>query len=373
MANIFQQAQAFIPGVQQIFQNVGYNRQQGGQSSGFVPRALGGSGMVAPNFGVAKAYASDGGGTSPSPTGSGGGAGGGGGTNTTTTNRPTGNPTGQIQAPTQNNGGSQQYSEPDLYGQIGSVFDDLLGSFGGQQADLEGKLRSSADTQKAGINEQLGYGVQALNQSREGVKTGQANTLADLAQSMRDSARNVGSYIGGRGAGNSSAADAASFALQKVFGKERAGVQRQASQQMADIDTQENTLKAKASEMMSGVDTWFNSQMADLSNQFNALRNNIGTMKGNMRAQAVQTLYDRANQIQSERENYARAIQENAMSRLQSLSDLRLELSNSANFDPQAMVYNEYGFNPAQSGATDVMDMFNPMAMAKKKQQELTY
>lgn len=51
MANLLQQARNFIPGVQQIFQNAGYNSQQRQQpvAAGVIPRAVGGTGLVAPN------------------------------------------------------------------------------------------------------------------------------------------------------------------------------------------------------------------------------------------------------------------------------------------------------------------------------------
>lgn len=258
---------------------------------------------------------------------------------------------------------------PDLYNEIGSVFDDLLGSFGGQQTDAESRIRSASDIQKQGINEQLGYGIDNLNQSRQNVKTEQANTLADLAQNFRDQARNIGNYIGSKGAGYSSGSDAASFALQKLFGKERAGVQRQAMQQLGDIDTQENTLKAKASEMLNGVETWANSQMADIASQFNQLRNSIGQMKGNLRAQAIETLYNRASEIQTMRQNYALAIQQQAQERLANLNNLKLELSGYGNFNPQDIVYSEYGFNPG-SYVPENVDYFNPLALARSKKDE---
>lgn len=50
MASLADQLRNLIPGVQQIFQNAGYNQQQGNRSviSGLIPRALGGTGLVAP-------------------------------------------------------------------------------------------------------------------------------------------------------------------------------------------------------------------------------------------------------------------------------------------------------------------------------------
>jgi hypothetical protein len=69
-ATILDQFKYLVPGAQQLYQNVGFNRQQSGQSSGYVPRAWGGSGYVAPSFGVGQAYASDY--MAPSPVGTGG-------------------------------------------------------------------------------------------------------------------------------------------------------------------------------------------------------------------------------------------------------------------------------------------------------------
>lgn len=260
---------------------------------------------------------------------------------------------------------------PDLYAEINSAFDDVLGGIGGQQVDLEGRVRTSGDTQKQGINEQLGYGIENLDTQRGNVRSNQASTLADLSQNLRDSARNVNMYLGARGAGNGSATQASSFALTKLFGKERAGVQKQGSQQLADIDMAETNLKSKASEMLNSVDTWVNSQMTDIATKFNDLRNNIGMMKGQMRAQAVESLWNEYNRVQSMREQYAMAIAESARSRLGQLNNLKLELSNSSNFDPQSMVFNEYGFNPAQSYMPEDQTVLNPLALARRKDEEL--
>jgi len=265
----------------------------------------------------------------------------------------------------ENNGGGEA---PDLYAEINGAFDEVLGGLGGQQSDMEGRIRSAADTQKTGINEQLGYGVENLNTQREGVRSNQANTLADLAQTLRDQARNVNMYMGARGV-SGSANDAASFALQKLFGKERAGVQRQGQDQLFQIDTAEINLKAKASSMINDVDTWTNTQMTDIAQQFNDLRNNIGTMKGSMRAQAVESLWNRYQQVQSTKEQYMMNIQQAAQDRLAQLNNLKLELSDSANFNPSDIVYDEYGFDPSQSNAIDDADMFNPLALAKRKSQ----
>lgn len=260
--------------------------------------------------------------------------------------------------------------QPDLYGEIGRAFDEVLGGLGDQQASLEGNIRSSADIQKSGINEQLGYGMENLDTQRGNVRTNQANTLADLAQSLRDQAKNVNMFLGAKGVGGS-ANEAASFALQKLFGRERAGVQRQGMAQLGEIDTAENNLKAKASEMMNSVETWANTQMSSIAQQFNELRNNIGMMKGNMRAQAIESLYNQYNQVQAMKQNYAMSIAQAAQDRLAQLNNLKLELQGTSNFDPRQMVFSEYGFNPGTSYSPANLDdnMFNPMAMAKRRDE----
>jgi hypothetical protein len=109
--------------------------------------------------------------------------------------------------------------------------------------------------------------------------------------------------------------------------------------------------------------------MTDIAQQFNDLRNNIGTMKGSMRAQAVESLWNRYQQVQSTKEQYMMNIQQAAQDRLAQLNNLKLELSDSANFNPSDIVYDEYGFDPSQSNAIDDADMFNPLALAKRKSQ----
>lgn len=268
----------------------------------------------------------------------------------------------------QDGGGGQ--AAPDLYAGIESAFDEVLGGLGGQQNEMFSAVRSNADIQKKGIDEQLGFGLQNLDKQRGGVRTEQANTLADLAQSLRDNARNVQMYLGARGAGGSSANDAASFALTKLFGKERAGVQKQGMAQLGDIDTAETNLRAKHSEMINGVETWANGQLADIQSKFNDLRNNIGTMKGQMRAQAIESLWNQYNAVQQQREQLAVAINEGARNRLAQLTNLKLELSKSSQFDPAEMTFSEYGFDPGSAYTPEDVDMFNPLAMAQRKKQQ---
>lgn len=194
--------------------------------------------------------------------------------------------------------------------------------------------------------------------------------MADLAQSLRDQAKNINMYLGVRGVGGGSAGEAASFALQKLFGRERAGIQRQGMANLGQINTAESNLRAKASEMLNGVDTWYNSEMSSIAKQFNDLRNNIGLMKGNMRAQAVEALWNKYNQVESEARQYVMAINENARQRLGQLNNLKLELSDSANFSPEAIVYDEYGFNPNEAYTPADPDMFNPLALAARRKQD---
>lgn len=264
----------------------------------------------------------------------------------------------------------QQQSNPnqDWLNSINQEFDNLLSGLGGQQEQSLNYARANADTQKAGINEQLQFGVNDFNAGREQIRNNQATSLAGLSQSLRDSSRNVSNILGAKGA-NGSATDAASYALTKLYGNQRAGVMDQSRDQMFELDSTENNLKASAAQMLNDVDTWFNSTAQDISTKYNDLRNNIGSMKAGARLDAVAQLESEYRSAVQRRDEIAQGVQQSAMQRLQQLSDYRTQLQGKADFTPEQQVYAEYGFNPTDYQPDDGFS-FNPAVLAKRKRDQ---
>ncbi len=146
------------------------------------------------------------------------------------------------------------------------------------QQEEQGFITNAQNLQKQSINDQLQFGQQNVEAQRGRVNENQANTLADLAKSLRDSSRNVRMMLGARGA-TGSANDAAAYALTKLYGNQRAGVQQQSADQLFQLDMVAQNLQQSASQMLNDVDTWANSQMGDIAARYNQLRQQWNAMR----------------------------------------------------------------------------------------------
>lgn len=295
---------SLIQGIQQIFQNAGYNQQQTGASiaSGLAPRAFGGVGLVAP------AYASEGPGSGyvppqPQPTNNNGG----GGSYIQQTYSPTPQPTPQPE---------EQRQDP-----LQAYRDQLNQSY----ANLENQLTPWKQQQEQGIqdiynnslqdiNLQKDAGLSSLNNQRGRVETNQVRNLKDLASAMGQSFNSYANQLGVMGAGDSSAAKVMlPYALSRTEAQQRGEITRGSQDAYSGIDERESNLhnmvlqetnnlnKAKMQEMNSIAD-WFNNakyQIAQMKGQ------DVRGMAENVLMQALQAA-DQVNQQYTARQNSLR-------------------------------------------------------------------
>lgn len=249
----------------------------------------------------------------------------------------------------------------DPFAHINSIYDNAMGNFAGRQAEANQNLRNLASTRKQGIQQQLQNQLPQYDTFRTQQKQQTAKTLADLAADLRNSSQNVMNYLGGRGAGNTSAVDHAAFALSKEFGRNRADVQQQLSGQLAEIDLAEQNLKTSADEMMNEVDTWLDSNIAQIASEFDNARGQLDMAKANQMLEYLQQMESQANALKSQ-------LISQAQNRLASLNDYRLQLQQSGAFNPQDIVAQE--FSGINGGLMDQANMLTNSVFGRRNDDE---
>lgn len=209
---------------------------------------------------------------------SGGGGGGGGGSA----------PTSDPNAPQY--GWGQEFPNMDAYnqyrdqmtGQISGAWDGYLNSLDQQMGALPGQrgtLESIAQNQyQAGTNEinsQKNLGMQDIGRAREKVQTEQKSTLQDLAEDLRNSFLAGNIYLGSRGAGDSSAANQYSFALQKMGNKNRGDVMAQSRELNADIGQREARLNEVTNQEINKLGTDRDNKILEVAQWFESAQNSV--------------------------------------------------------------------------------------------------
>ncbi len=315
----------FIPGVQQIFQNAGYNSQQTGApvSAGLVPRAAGGTGLVAPS-GTTSAYA---GGTSSN----------------TNTNNNSGNGGGS------NGGGSvlgssnQQNQQPSGPSQYEQYLNNLYSSLGSAYDKMSGDLNPMYDRRKQGIEDIYNSGVQnidlqgqagqdTLNTQKQGVETNQVRSLKDLSNAITQSYGQFSNQLGNMGAGDSSAAKVMlPYALSRTEAQQRGQLNRTTADKMGEINARESALKNSVMQEKNKLDQAKMGEMGALGEWFDNAKMQITQMRlGDAKAAGEQVMsqaLSRLNQIQSNYDNKASALQSWAVSNSKDLASLKSNMT----------------------------------------------
>jgi hypothetical protein len=214
----------------------------------------------------------------------------------TTSGTPLGATPGQVPVNTQTGG-----TYPDQTSQIAGAWDSYINQLDsmlnsdlpGQQTALQGQAQGVATdaTTQADINK--------TSNTRQ-VNESQATSLKDLGENVKNLFQAGNTYLGARGAGDSSAANMYSYAISKMGSKGRADIMSQANQRVQQIGDIYNTEKARiTSELTSTlgqIAQWFYQSQQ-------ALRDKIGQAglgKQQNIAQESQTIYNYALQAKQQ-------------------------------------------------------------------------
>lgn len=157
---------------------------------------------------------------------------------------------------------------------LGSL-DQQMGALSGQRSTLEGIVKNQYQSGYNDISGQRNLGLQDIGRARESVVTEQKKTLNDLASDLRSSFLAGNIYLGSRGAGDSSAADQYSYALQKMGNKNRGDVLSQSRELNADIDARESRLNEITTQEVNKLGTERDSGILQVALWFENAQNSI--------------------------------------------------------------------------------------------------
>lgn len=244
-----------------------------------------------------------------------------------------------------NAGGGGQPADPyaGIRNEISSAWDNYLGQLGGVSQFI-GDQRTA---QEGVANSQLTQGQNTINSQK-------ASSLRDIANTTKNAFQAGNNYLGSMGAGDSSAANQYSFAINQ-----------QANKQTGDlnnfVNTQLQTLQSTHDQQIQGIAQWFAGQQQVLKQQIAQ----GGLQKGQDLANLSKGILDQAmqatNALKAESSNRYNALLQWAAGNSQNMG----QLQNNIAAIPQAMGQMQLGgggmargVGPVGGGAPQKTDIF---------------
>lgn len=271
--------------------------------------------------------------SAPAPTQTGGGGGSWGGTGSTL-GATTGGSIFSGDTPPSPTPTNNAPSGPDtsaLFNQINSGWDSYTNQLNSMlNTDLPNQLASQQGYAKQSFDTSFNEATNQKQSNERQLGEQQSASLKDLGSNMKNLFQAGNTYLGNRGAGDSSAAGQYAYALTQMGSKARAGVMAQVQarqQQIGDIfNTEKNRLQTELTSRKSQLTDWF-------SNAQSQIRQQLGTagLNKSKDIQALsQNLYNQAIQAKQQIESEARAQQNQlqtwAMNNSKSVSELAANL-----------------------------------------------
>jgi hypothetical protein len=244
-------------------------------------------------------------------------------------------------------------------------FSDFINQLGGQRGELEGMARGQADSMKGGINASLNTALTRFPQYQEQVNQNSDLALRDLAQRGQQYQMSANQRLGLSGAGDSSGADMYKYALGKAQSRNEAGVYRDRNSQLNEIAMVEEETRRKAEEEISGVDQWLNSQVQTIAQQIQGMQNNLRGQSIDTRRQAYDQYMSYLSGLEQQANQYKMQLQQGIQQRMQDLNNAKLQIANSANFDPRQIALSEVNAMP-QMQQQQQMQFINPFNLREE-------
>ena len=204
---------------------------------------------------------------------------------------------GPTPPPPSDNSGSPSMSTPNydaLINQINQNADIALSGLDPQRQAQEGIVGNTYNQGVSDLQAQQAQGNAALDVTRRKAGENQVKTLADLTENLRNMFQAGQTYLGARGAGDSSAANQYSYALTQMGNKNRGNVMSQTASIMNDINDRSNQLQMQVTQNIKQLDTEKQNALLGISQWFDSAQNQIRSAKGQNIVQLGQAALDNA-------------------------------------------------------------------------------
>lgn len=270
--------------------------------------------------------------------------------------------------------GFDQY-ERNLQGLIPTYQDQMNTALGSAEAQYQNIF--------GGLQQQKQSSLDKLQGQAGQVKTMAANSIEDLKRNLNQTVRGMGMQLGAMGAGDTSATQVMMpYAYAKLAGVQEGGIQRQQNDQLFQISQAEQETENQFNTLWGQTETEKINSLQNIRDTYGGYINNVRNAIANApveRAQALQGLLEgllteasnKLTALESQDRQYKASLQDWAMGRMSELNNMKLEIANSANFNPLDIYFNELQMANAAGGMSSNQDQWNNpqflLAMGKNK------
>lgn len=197
--------------------------------------------------------------------------------------------TGNEWVPEYGAGGGQLAYDPsqqirsDIEGEYNDYFaqlDEMMNtSLPAQQTAMQGIATSQGTQAETTLGGQRTQGLADLATQTRQTEAGQAKTLQNLAEDIRNQFKAGQIYLGARGAGDSSAANQYSYAIAKMGSQARGSVLQQTTEIRNQIADKEFRLNNTYNTELNNIKEQVNQKILEIANWFSQSQQQIQTMK----------------------------------------------------------------------------------------------
>lgn len=256
------------------------------------------------------------------------------------------------------------------YGNYFGQLDNMLNTYLPQQRTAqEGLAQNSYNTSLTDLGLQKESNQADLNTQKVKTEQNQVKTLADVSNNIRNLMQAGNTYLGSRGAGDSSAVNQYAYALTKLGSQQRGDVQSQTASIMNDIADREAKLGNIYMQEKNRLNGELNTQLGSIAQWFAEQQQAIAQAKANgelSKSQDLQALstnllnvaMQNINNIQNQAQTKQAQLEEWAMNNSTTLGELKKNMSSIGAFQAPGLSYSQINGTPQVDSSGNISTQF---------------
>jgi hypothetical protein len=257
------------------------------------------------------------------------------------------------------------------FNQYLAYLDRISGLIPQMQQEQQGYISQQFESMLGQLGTEKQAAEQQLQTYRQDVEARKQAGLEEIAQNLRNLIKATGMQLGAMGAGSSSAAQViAPYALAKQGSRAQAQVIKGANEQLAEIDRKMIDVQKTYDTQKSQIEQWRAEKMAEIGRIYNDLKFQIEQAKAkapiekmnalnNLDYALLQNALQMANYYEQTANQYRMSLDQWVRDRISQLQNFKIQLSQSANFNPVELTYDALRGLQGQPQAS--YEFYNPV------------
>jgi hypothetical protein len=237
------------------------------------------------------------------------------------------------------------------FNQYLSYLDKLAGLVPQMRQEQEQYLSQQFESMLGQLGTEKQAAEQQLETYKQDVQSRKQAGLEEIAQNLRNLLKATGMQLGAMGAGSSSATQViAPYALAKQGSRAQAQVIKGANDQLAELDRKMIDVQNTYDTQKSQIEQWKTEKMAEIGRIYNELKFQIEQAKAkapidkmnalnNLDQALLQNALQMANYYEQTANQYKMGLDQWVRDRISQLQNFKIQLSQSANFNPVELTY----------------------------------